>query len=397
KRVPAPLFAIPLAAVLAAVLNHLWPSHAVATIASRFQATVGGRVFHGVPPLPPLPMVPWHAGGAGGAPLAITTQTLRELLSGAFAVAMLGGIESLLSAVIADGLAGTRHDPDAELLALGIGNVVTPFLGGIPATGAIARTATNFRSGGRSPVASIVHALTVLIAVIVLAPLIGYLPMAALAALLLLVAWNMSDAKHFAHILRVAPRSDVLVLVTCFALTVIFDMVVAVSVGVVLAALLFMRRMAEITQARLLSVDGEGRGPASEIPEDLRGQIGVYDIAGPLFFGAAQKAMASLGVTGGRLRVLIIRLDRVPVMDATGLVALESAVGALTKRGCAVLLAGLQPQPAGLVERAGLTRHHGCVHLCADAAAGVDQARALLRPGGPGPSFPAHGTPDGPL
>jgi SulP family sulfate permease len=378
KRVPAPLIAIPLGAVLAAALNHLWPAHAVATIASRFQATVGGHVFHGVPPLPPLPMLPWRAGGPGGAALAITWQTLRDLLSGAFAVAMLGGIESLLSAVIADGMAGTRHDPDAELLALGIGNVVTPFLGGIPATGAIARTATNFRSGGRSPVASIVHALTVLVAVIVLAPLIGYLPMAALAALLLLVAWNMSDAKHVGHILRVAPRSDVLVLVTCFALTVVFDMVVAVSVGVVLAALLFMRRMAEITQARLTDGDeGEGRA-SSEIPEDLRGQLGVYDIAGPLFFGAAQKAMASLGVTGGRLRALIIRLDHVPVMDATGLVALESAVGALSKRGCAVLLAGLQPQPARLVERADLPRRFPGLQLCADVKAGVEQARALL-------------------
>jgi SulP family sulfate permease len=377
KRVPAPLIAIPLAAVLATVLNHLWPTHAVATIASRFQATVGGHVFHGVPPLPPLPMLPWRAAGPGGADLTITWQTLRELLSGAFAVAMLGGIESLLSAVIADGLAGTRHDPDAELLALGIGNVVTPFLGGIPATGAIARTATNFRSGGRSPIASIVHALTVLVAVIVLAPLIGYLPMAALAALLLLVAWNMSDAKHFGHILRVAPRSDVLVLVTCFALTVIFDMVVAVSVGVVLAALLFMRRMAEITQARLTDGEGEARG-TSEIPEDLRGRLGVYDIAGPLFFGAAQKAMASLGVTGGRLRALIIRLDHVPVMDATGLVALESAVGALSKRGCIILLAGLQPQPAELVARAALPSRFPGVRLCADVAAGVEQARALL-------------------
>ncbi len=379
KRVPAPLIAIPLAAVLAALLNHLWPAHPVATIASRFQATVGGHVFHGVPPLPPLPLLPWHAGGPGGGGLAITWQTLRELLSGAFAVAMLGGIESLLSAVIADGLAGTRHDPDAELLALGIGNVVTPFLGGIPATGAIARTATNFRSGGRSPLASIVHALTVLVAVIVLAPLIGHLPMAALAALLLLVAWNMSDAKHFGHILRVAPRSDVLVLATCFVLTVVFDMVVAVSVGVVLAALLFMRRMAEITQTRLYDGrDGEGRGAALEIPEDLRGTVGVYDIAGPLFFGAAQKAMASLGVTGSKLRALVIRLDRVPVMDATGLVALESAVASLTKRGCAVLLAGLQPQPAALVARAHLSQRFPALRLCADLSTGIDQARTLL-------------------
>ncbi|MES1207643.1 MAG: C4-dicarboxylic acid transporter DauA [Pseudomonadota bacterium] len=377
RRVPAPLIAIPLAALLAAALNHLWPSHAVATIASRFHSMIGGHVVQGVPSRPPLPMLPWHAPGPGGGGLTLSWQTLRDLSSGAFAVAMLGGIESLLSAVIADGMAGTRHDPDAELLALGIGNVVTPFFGGIPATGAIARTATNFRSGARSPVAAIVHALTVLVAVIVLAPLIGHLPMAALAALLLLVAWNMSDAKHVGHVLRVAPGSDVLVLVTCFALTVVFDMVVAVSVGVVLAALLFMRRMAEITQARLTPADDHAAA-RDQIPEALRGQIGVYDIAGPLFFGAAQKAMASLGVTGGNLRALIIRLDRVPVMDATGLVALESAIAALDKRGCAVTLAGLQPQPAALVKRARLPERFPRLRLSPDMTSGVASARAQI-------------------
>src|SRR6185436_1526671 len=178
---------------------------------------------------------PWRAAGAGSAPLALNFETIRLLTPGALAVAMLGAIESLLSAVVADGMARTKHDPDAELISLGIGNLVTPFFGGIPATGAIARTATNIRSGARSPIASMVHACTILAAVIAFAPLIGYLPMAGLAALLLLVAWNMSELKHFGHILRVAPRSDALVLVTCFVLTVVFDMVVAVSVGVVLA------------------------------------------------------------------------------------------------------------------------------------------------------------------
>jgi SulP family sulfate permease len=276
-------------------------------------------------------------------------------------------------------MAGTRHDPDAELLALGIGNVVTPFFGGIPATGAIARTATNFRSGARSPVASIVHALTVLIAVIALAPLIGYLPMAGLAALLLLVAWNMSELKHFLHILRVAPRSDGLVLVTCFVLTVVFDMVVAVSVGVVLAALLFMRRMAEITQVRLSGGGGEGDHAAAEgVPPDLQHQVAIYDIAGPLFFGAAQKAMGSLGTVAGGLRVLIVRLDKVPVMDATGLVALESAISTLTKHGCLTILTGLQSQPAALVERAGLEQRSWRLDIRSDLAAGLEAARAAL-------------------
>jgi SulP family sulfate permease len=385
KRVPAPLIAIPLAAVLATIVNHLFPEHAVATIASRFHATVGGRVIDGVPPLPPLPLIPWLMSGPDGQPLALSFGVLRELLSGAFAVAMLGGIESLLSAVIADGMAGTRHDPDAELLALGVGNVATAFFGGIPATGAIARTATNIRSGARSPVASMVHALTVLVAVVAIAPLIGYLPMAGLAALLLLVAWNMSEVKHFGHILRVAPRSDALVLVTCFVLTVVFDMVVAVSVGVVLAALLFMRRMAEITHARLTG-SGDGQSPetdakaaaATGIPPELEKKVAIYDIAGPLFFGAAQKAMGSLGVIGGRIKVLIIRLDHVPVMDATGLVALESAIATLTKHGCTTVLTGLQPQPRALIDRAGLSTRAWKLVIRADLVAALDTARELV-------------------
>ena len=391
KRVPAPLIAIPAAGLLAAAVNHLFPHHAVVTIASRFQTVVAGKVVHGVPPLPPLPMLPWHAPGPNGAPLPLSFTTFRELLSGGFAVAMLGGIESLLSAVIADGMIGTRHDPDAELLALGIGNVVTPFFGGIPATGAIARTATNVRSGGRSPFASMVHALTVLIAVIVLAPLIGYLPMAGLAALLLLVAWNMSEVKHFGHILRVSPRGDVLVLVTCYVLTVVFDMVVAVSVGVVLAALLFMRRMAEITQASLAGEGQPGRaGDGVVIPPELASKVGVYDIAGPLFFGAAQRAMGSLGIIAGGLQVLIIRLDHVPVMDATGLVALESAVTTLTKHGCLTVLSGLQKQPAELLSRAEFERRPWRVAIRPDFAAALAAARDAIA--GPAASPPVETT-----
>jgi SulP family sulfate permease len=257
KRVPA----LPLAAIVAVGL-HAWLGwFHVETIATR---------FGGIPRVPPLPELPWNAPGPGGEPLplsfgdlhqvAVSLRTLRQLFPSAFAIAMLGAIESLLSAVVSDGMARTRHDPDAELLALGTGNVVAPFFGGIPATGAIARTATNIRSGGRTPIAAMVHALTVLAAVLALAPLIAFLPMAALAALLLLVAWNMSEAKHFVHAVRVAPRSDVAVLFTCYFLTVAFDMVIAVSVGIVLAALLFMRRMAEVMQTRVdEGVHGEER------------------------------------------------------------------------------------------------------------------------------------------
>ena len=371
RRVPAPLIAIPAGAALAAAINHFLPAHQVATIASR---------FHGVPSTPPLPILPGRAGGLGGGALHLGWADLRELLSGAFAVAMLGGIESLLSAVIADGMAGTRHDPDAELLALGVANVVTPFFGGIPATGAIARTATNVRSGARSPIASVVHALTLLAAVVALAPLIGYLPMAGLAALLLLVAWNMSELRHFAHIVRVAPRSDVLVLVTCFALTVAFDMVVAVSVGIVLAALLFMRRMAEITHARLIGHESHHETPAGTgiIPPALQRKVAVYDIAGPLFFGAAEKAMANLSAIAGGIQVVVMRLDAVPVMDATGLVALESAISRLSKNGCVAVLTGLQPQPARLIERAKFRHRPWRLVLRPDFASGLAAAEELV-------------------
>jgi len=352
RRVPAPLVALSASAVLAAVLSR-YAGAEIATIASRFHAEVGGRVVNGIPQLPPLPSLPWLSPGPGGAPLPLSFATLRALLPSALAIAMLGAIESLLSAVVADGMARTRHDPDAELLALGVGNVVAPFFGGIPATGAIARTATNIRTGGRTPLAAVVHALTVLAAVVVLAPLLGYLPMSALAALLLLVAWNMSEAKHFLHTLKVAPRSDVAVLLTCFGLTVFTDMVIGVGVGLGLAAMLFTRRMVEVTEARLVA------GEQTSLPGPVPAGVVVYRVSGPLFFGAAQKAMGALGAIADRARVVVFWLEQVPAMDSTGLVALESAIERLHGSGITAILHGLQAQPRGVAERAGLLARPG--------------------------------------
>jgi SulP family sulfate permease len=337
SRVPAPLLALPVVALTAFALHRLMPSFDVQTIGTR---------FNGIPRLPPLPLLPWNAIGPGGTQLQWSFGLIKDLFPGAFAIAMLGAIESLLSAVVADGMSRTRHDPDAEILGLGIGNVLAPFFGGIPATGAIARTATNIRSGARSPIASMVHAGTVLAAVLVLAPLIAYLPMASLAALLLLVAWNMSDRKHFVHIIKVAPRSDVAVLLTCFGLTVLFDMVISVTVGVVLAALLFMRRMAEVTEVELR----EGTHPT--LSRTLPKGVVLYDVNGPLFFGAAQRAMNALGSISGQARAVILTVDDVPAIDATGLVALESSLQDLARIKCLVILAGLQPQPRAVLERA---------------------------------------------
>jgi SulP family sulfate permease len=367
RRIPAPLVALPAAALAAVALNRLVPGAHIATIASRFQTTVGGHVVAGIPQLPPLPVLPWRMSGAAGGAFHASFENVRALLSGAFAVAMLGAIESLLSAVVADGMARTKHDPDAELLSLGIGNILVPFFGGIPATGAIARTATNIKNGARSPLAAMTHALTILVAVLALARLLGYLPMTSLAALLLLVAWNMSEIKHCLHTLRVAPKSDVAVLLTCYGLTVGFDMVVGVTVGMVLAAFLFMRRMAEVTQARLV---GDAH---PDIPGVIPPGVSVYEISGPLFFGAAQKAMAALEIVSGETKAVILLMDEVHAMDTTGLVALESALDSLRKHRCLAVLTGARPQPMSVLRKDRVVDRDG-ITFCATAGEALEVA-----------------------
>jgi SulP family sulfate permease len=382
RRFPAPLAALPAGAVVALALEHVLPGFEVATIASRFHTVVGATVLKGIPQLPPLPLVPWLAAGPDGQAFALTFDGARSLLAGAFAIAMLGAIESLLSAVVADGMARTKHDPDAELISLGIGNVIAPFFGGIAATGAIARTATNVKAGARSPVAAMVHSVTLLAAVLLLAPLLGYLPMASLAALLLVVAWNMSERRHFIHTLRVAPKSDVAVLLTCYALTVGFDMVVGVSVGMVLAAFLFMRRMAEVTDAHLLAT-----GSNAEIAGPLAQGVAVYEISGPLFFGAAQKAMAALEIVAGQTRAVVLLMEEVHAMDATGLVALESALESLGANKCLTILSGVHGQPLTLLHKARLDAREGVV-FCASTQEALETASRHVGAQPPPPKTP---------
>ncbi|HWB19245.1 MAG TPA: SulP family inorganic anion transporter, partial [Phycisphaerales bacterium] len=296
--------------------------------------------------------------GANQQSATIDWNVAQQLLVSAFAIAMLGAIESLLSAVVSDGMAGFQHDPDSELFAQGIGNVVSPIFGGFAATGAIARTATNVRSGGRSPVASIVHAVFVFAAVLSLAPILGYLPMASLAALLIVVAKNMSEFKHFLYVLRVGPRSDVAVLLTCFLLTVIFDMVIAVSVGIVLAAVLFMRRMADVADVKLVDTHHH------QLAEPLPSSVLVYEIAGPLFFGAAQKAMSALHNIHAHVRVVVLDLEAVPIIDATGLVNLQSTIRRLHKDRVTIILAGVQPQPMAILRNAELEKIDSRIGIC---------------------------------
>ena len=369
QKVPAALAALLVAGAAAALMARFIPGFEVATISSRFHYVIDGVTRHGIPQLPPLPVIPWRMPGPDGQPLRLTFELIRGLAPSAFAIAMLGAIESLLSAVVADGMSGHKHDPDAELLAQGTGNLIVPFFGGIAATGAIARTATNIRAGARSPLAAVFHSVFVLLAVLLLAPLLGYLPMASLAALLLLVAWNMSEREHFAHVLRVAPRPDVLVLLTCFGLTVLFDMVVSVSVGVVLASLLFLREMSEVSGVRLVD-----EHPFA-LDRPLPAGVLMYEVAGPLFFGAARQAMAALARTNKGVRVVLLDVRAVPAMDVTGLVALESAIERLNHAEVFVVIAGVQRQPLRVMARAGWRDRHGKLAIYQSFERSLDEVR----------------------
>ena len=358
RKLPTPLLALPLAALAAWALGRWVPGFHVDTIGTRFHTMVDGRLVAGIPQVLPSLVWPWNATGLDGHSMGLSLGTIRMMLPSAFAVAMLGAIESLLSAVVADGMARTRHDPDAELLALGVANVVTPFFGGIPATGAIARTATNFRFGGRTPVAAMAHAVTILLSILLLAPLIQFLPMASLAALLLLVAWNMSEAEHFIHTVRVAPRGDVAVLLTCCLLTVIFDMVIAVTVGIVLASLFFMRRMASVSEGHVSLASHHA------LPGPLPEGVVIYDLSGPLFFGAAERALGAMRAIGDDVRLIIFRMEQVPSADVTGLVAMEGVLKEMARQDIKAIFVGLHGQALELFHRGGIQDKPGEVVFC---------------------------------
>ncbi|WP_240618299.1 C4-dicarboxylic acid transporter DauA [Halomonas heilongjiangensis] len=363
--VPAPLVGLVVGTLAALAIGPLGVE--IDTIASRFSWEFQGQAGSGIPPFAPSLVVPWRLPGPDGTPLAVDFALIRELLGPALAIAMLAAIESLLCAVVADGLTRTRHDPNAELVGQGIGNIVVPFFGGITATAALARTATNIRSGAASPLAAVVHSLVVLLAVVALAGVLGRVPMAALAALLFIIAWNMSEARHFLHTLKSAPGSDVAILVICFALTVIFDMVLAVAVGMGLAAALFIRRMAELTHARRL--DAEDNEQARDLPR----QVALYDVNGPLFFGAAEKAIASLRVVDPEVRVVMLDMRDVPSLDATAIVALRSLIEELRSQRVGLIFIGMPARMVMKLRRAGLYREAGRLA----AVRHLDHARRL--------------------
>lgn len=350
-KIPSFLVAIVAGALLAALLNAFDIS--VATLGQRYSYELEGISYPGIPPFLPSFQWPWQIVGAEGQTLQLSFELFNQLLGPALAIAMLGAIESLLCAVISDGMAGTKHDPNGELLGQGIGNIIAPMFGGITATAAIARSAVNVRSGAFSPIAAIIHAAVVLVVIGLFAGWFSYLPMAGLAALLLMVAWNMSEPKLVIHAIRIAPRHDVLVLITCFSLTVLFDMVLAVSVGLLLAAALFIKNMSELTG--ITSMSREQFPALGELPESVI----KYTITGPLFFGAAERALSTLRRMTPGLRIVLINIHAVPVIDMTALVALSNVISDYHKQGISIIFVGAEAKVERKMQKAGLQAQAG--------------------------------------
>ncbi|KXS54294.1 MAG: sulfate permease, SulP family [Marinobacter sp. T13-3] len=350
--VPPHLPAVLVGSGLALMLNA--SGAGIETIGSRFSYLLpDGSTGAGIPPFLPEFTWPWQQPGPDGAPLGLSWDMVRELLPAAFAIAMLGAIESLLCAVVLDGMTGKRHSANSELMGQGLGNIVVPFFGGITATAAIARSAANYRAGAQSPVAAMVHAVVVLLALVSLAGVLAYLPMPAMAALLVMVAWNMSEAPKAVHLLRTAPRGDILVFLTCFGLTVALDMVIAITTGILLAAVLFMQEMAKMT--RVTDITDSKRIRGESLPEGWR----VFKINGPLFFAAADRIFGELAELSREARGFILYMDGVTVLDAGGLSALGKLIDTCRESGSQVIVADLQFQPLRALARAGLAPEKG--------------------------------------
>uniref|UniRef100_UPI003342DDBB SulP family inorganic anion transporter n=1 Tax=Castellaniella defragrans TaxID=75697 RepID=UPI003342DDBB len=361
RRIPGPLLAL----VAATLVQETFQFPQIATIGSIF-----GDLPRG------LPQFAW--------PQWSLDQALR-LIGPAFAIAMLGAIESLLSAVVADGMAGTRHDSNAELIGQGLANICSPLFGGIAATGAIARTATNIRSGGTSPLAGITHAVTLVLVLLLLAPLARHIPLATLSAVLFVVAWNMSEAPRFIRLARRAPRADVVILMVTFLLTVFADLVVAVNIGIVLAMLHFLRRMADsfdvVAQGEELLRHELAAGNFEHLPPGVE----VHEVRGPLFFAAVERLRHALA--GSHAKALVLRLERVPFADATALQALDELAIILRAHGVRLVLCGANARVAAKLRRMGLLDRLG------EDGAQPNLVRALAHLGGEAPASGAISEP----
>ncbi|MBN2898860.1 MAG: sulfate permease [Clostridia bacterium] len=353
KKIPGALIALVLTAAIVKVFNL-----DVATIGTKF-----GELSSA----PPKLIVP-----------GFSLERVKDLIAPAFTIAILGSIESLLSAVVSDGMIGGKHRSNMELIAQGVANVASGFFGGIPATGAIARTVANIKNGGRTPVAGMVHALTLLLILVVFMPYAKMIPLASLAAVLIVVAYNMSEWREFKKLFY-SPKSDILVLLTTFFITVIIDLVKAIEIGMILAAFLFMKRMSEVSNVNVDNFDAsEGDTVHIEENKRLKGvrNIQVYEINGPFFFGAADKFLNALGELSSDTEVLIVRMRNVPSMDATALHAFRRMTEICKRRHIRILVSGMNSQPLSVVKNAGLYDFVGEEYFFAAECDAVDYALA---------------------
>jgi len=352
RPVPAPLAAL----VVVTVLQSLLHFDGVATI---------GSAFGGIPRTLPTLSFP-----------DVSLAMVFSLVGPAFTIALLGAIESLLSAVVADGMTGTRHDSNQELIGQGIANIAAPLFGGFASTGAVARTVTNIRNGATSPLAGIVHSGVLILVILLLAPLASAIPLCCLSAVLFVVAWNMSELPHVVRLVRTAPLTDVAVLTLTFLLTVFVDLVVAVNVGVIVAALLFMRRMADSVNVERQFHPTDDGDPADAAQHVANGVL-VYSIEGPLFFGAAEKLERTLAHIQRPAKTLVLRMGNVPFLDATGIIALEHMVADFQRHGAIVLLSELKPNVRRKLQRGGIIAQVGEARVVDTLARALELALEL--------------------
>lgn len=361
KKIPGSLIAIIVMTVVSYLLRHHLGITGLETIGDRFEINAS------------LP-----------APnsLAFNITTINQLLPAAFTIAILGAIESLLSATVADGVTGHKHNSNTELIAQGAANVVVPFFGGIPATGAIARTMTNINNGGRTPVAGLIHAVVLLLILLFLGPLTKHIPMACLAGVLVIVSYNMSEWRTFKSLMKNS-KSDVAVLLTTFLLTVIFDLTIAIEIGLLLALVLFMKRMSEVTRITV-SKDSLDLSHESEIVHEeeklnIPEQVEVYEIDGPFFFGVANKFDECMKTIGDKPRIRIIRMRKVPFMDTTGLHNLESLCRLSEKEKIQIILSGVNERVHESLKKSGFAEIIGEKNICSDIHEALKRASELIK------------------
>lgn len=361
RKVPGSLVAIVVMTVAAYLLRTYAGVESIETIGDRFS-------IRAELPSAVVPVLTWEG--------------VKQLVQPALTIAVLGAIESLLSATVADGVTGRRHDSNQELIGQGIANLCSPLFGGIPATGAIARTMTNINNGGRTPVAGIVHAAVLLLIFLVFMPLAQYIPMACLAGVLVVVSYNMSGWRTFRELLA-NPKSDVAVLLITFLLTVLFDLTIAIEVGLVIACLLFMRRMAETTRVSVITeeIDPNEESDVETHEEHLPIPSGVevYEISGPYFFGIANKFEDVMATMADRPKVRIIRMRRVPFIDSTGLHNLKNLCTMNHREGTHIVLSGVEPAVREVLEHAGFDSLLGRDHICASINEALEVARHILK------------------